>query len=89
MTIAPIASGVPNLAYHVTWEKLPDDDPLPDDPVENTSQLLLAAALRESLELVGLLASPTSLAEFNLGLCAIVSGKTVVKAPDWFYECDA
>jgi Uma2 family endonuclease len=85
MTIAPIASGVPNVAYQVTWEKLPDDYPLPDDPVENTSQPLLAAALRESLELGGLLASPTSLAGSNLGLCATVSGKTVVKAPDWFY----
>ncbi|NJS10496.1 MAG: hypothetical protein HC789_08990, partial [Microcoleus sp. CSU_2_2] len=34
--------------YTITWEKLPDDFKLPDDPVENIDQPLLAAALRES-----------------------------------------
>ncbi len=29
----------------ITWEKLPDDFPLPDDLVDNINQPLLAAAL--------------------------------------------
>lgn len=29
--------------YTVIWEKLPDDFKLPDDPVENIDQPLLAA----------------------------------------------
>ncbi|MCG9891862.1 MAG: hypothetical protein MH252_12385 [Thermosynechococcaceae cyanobacterium MS004] len=36
----------------VTWEKLPADFLLPDEPVESTLQPLFAAALRESLELL-------------------------------------
>jgi len=32
----------------ITWEKLPDDFILPDEPVDNNLQPLLAAALRES-----------------------------------------
>jgi hypothetical protein len=39
----------------ITWEKLPEDFILPDDPVESNLQPLLAAALRESLELAGLI----------------------------------
>ena len=39
--------------YTVTWEKLPDDFKLPDDSVENIDQPLLAAALREALDLAG------------------------------------
>jgi len=39
----------------VTWEKLPDDFILPDEPVDSNLQPLLAAALRESLELAGLI----------------------------------
>jgi len=31
----------------VTWNKLPDDLILPDDPVDNNLQPLLAEALRE------------------------------------------
>ena len=57
---------------------------LPDEPVENTCQPLLAAALRESLELIGFL-SPERLVASNLGICATVNGKTIVKAPDWLY----
>ncbi|MBE9097681.1 hypothetical protein [Tychonema sp. LEGE 07203] len=33
----------------VTWEKLPSDFILPDDPVENIQQPLLAAALTDAL----------------------------------------
>lgn len=68
----------------ITWEKLPDDFILPDDPVESNLQPLLAAALGESLELAGLIAE-SSLIASNFGICATVGEKTVVKAPDWVY----
>jgi Uma2 family endonuclease len=68
----------------IAWEKLPDDFILPDEPVESTLQPLLAAALRESLELAGLILESRLIAS-NFGLCATVGDKTVVKAPDWVY----
>ena len=37
----------------ITWEKLPENFILSDEPVESNLQPLLAAALRESLELTG------------------------------------
>jgi Uma2 family endonuclease len=70
--------------YTVTWEKLPDDFKLPDDPVENIDQPLLAAALREALDLAGFILAEMLIAS-NFGLCAKVNEKTVVKAPDWVY----
>jgi hypothetical protein len=71
----------------VTWNKLPDDFILPDDPVDNNLQPLLAEALRESLELAGLLLESMLIAT-NFGICATVADKTVVKAPDWVYIPD-
>jgi hypothetical protein len=68
----------------IKWEKLPGDFILPDDPVESNLQPLLAAALRESLELVGLILESMIIAS-NFGLCANVNDKTIVKAPDWVY----
>jgi Putative restriction endonuclease len=68
----------------VTWEKLPADFVLPDEPVESNLQPLLAAALRESLELAGLIIESVLIAT-NFGICANVDRKTVVKAPDWVY----
>jgi hypothetical protein len=68
----------------ITWEKLPDDFILPDEPVDNNLQPLLVAALRESLELAGLILESMLIAS-NFGLCATVGGETVVKAPDWVY----
>jgi hypothetical protein len=68
----------------VTWEKLPDDFVLPDDPVDNIHQPHLAAALTEALSLVGKV-SETTLASTNYGVCATVDGKIVIKAPDWAY----
>jgi hypothetical protein len=68
----------------ITWEELPEDFILPDDPVDNNLQPLLAAALRESLELAGLILESMLIAT-NFGLCATVEDKTVVKAPDWVY----
>ncbi|WP_293132633.1 Uma2 family endonuclease [Microcoleus sp. bin38.metabat.b11b12b14.051] len=68
----------------ITWEKLPDDFILDEEPVENIDQPLLAAALREILEIAGLILQGILVAS-NMGVCATVEGKLVVKAPDWFY----
>lgn len=68
----------------ITWAKLPPDFTLPDEPVESNLQPLLAAALRESLELAGLILE-ASLVASNFGICATVGDKTIVKAPDWVY----
>jgi Putative restriction endonuclease len=72
----------------VTWEPLPKDFQLEDDPVENDGQPLLAGALRESLELSGLI-QPQMLIVSNFGLCATIDGQIVVKAPDWLYVAAA
>jgi len=69
---------------NIRWEKLPDDFILPDDPVDDNLHSLLAAALREALELAGLIVE-ASLIATNFGICATVENKTVVKAPDWVY----
>ncbi|NES17864.1 MAG: DUF4351 domain-containing protein [Symploca sp. SIO3E6] len=68
----------------IQWEKLPADFILPDDPVENIYQPIQAAALREILDLAGLV-TPDMLIGSNFGICATVNHKIVVKAPDWFY----
>jgi hypothetical protein len=70
--------------FQVTWEKLPDDFVLPNDPVDNINQPLLAAALTQSLEIAGRLPN-TVLITTNYGICATVNGKMVIKAPDWGY----
>jgi Uma2 family endonuclease len=70
--------------YTVTWEKLPDDFVLDDEPVDNINQPPLAAALTESLELAGRL-SDRALTTTNYGLCATLNQQIVVKAPDWGY----
>ncbi|MCC5635288.1 Uma2 family endonuclease [Nostoc sp. CHAB 5844] len=68
----------------VTWEKLPDDFILPDDPVENIQQPFLAAALTEALATANRI-QPEMLVASNFGLVANINQKTVVKAPDWLY----
>lgn len=70
--------------YKITWEKLPDDFVLDDEPVDNINQPLLAAALTESLEIAGKLPA-NALTPTNYGICATVNQKIVVKAPDWAY----
>jgi Uma2 family endonuclease len=72
------------LPLSVTWEALPADFILPDDPVENILQPFLAAALTDALDTAGLVTSERLLAS-NFGLVAMVNGKVVVKAPDWLY----
>jgi hypothetical protein len=68
----------------ITWEKLPDNFVLPDNPVDNIHQPLLAAALTEALYLVGKV-SETTLAITNYGVCATVDGKIAIISPDWAY----
>lgn len=68
----------------ITWEALPDDFILPDDPVENIQQPPLAAALTDALGAAGYI-QPEMLIGSNFGLVATVNKKIVVKAPDWFY----
>ncbi|PAX59734.1 Uma2 family endonuclease [Brunnivagina elsteri] len=70
--------------YQITWEKLPDDFVLDDEPVDNINQPPLAAALTESLELAGKL-PVNSLTTTNYGICATLNNKIVIKAPDWGY----
>jgi len=70
--------------HKITWEKLSEDFILPDDPVDNNLQPLLAAVLRESLELAGLVLESMLIAT-NFGICATVNAKTVIKASDWVY----
>jgi hypothetical protein len=70
--------------YQVTWEKLPDDFVLDDEPVDNINQPALAAALTESLELAGKLPA-NALTMTNYGICATLNSQVVVKAPDWGY----
>ncbi|NJN72342.1 MAG: Uma2 family endonuclease [Limnothrix sp. RL_2_0] len=72
------------ISQRITWEKLPDDYPLPDDPVDNINQPILAAALTESLQQAGKL-SDQNLTPSNYGICATLDGKMVVKAPDWAF----
>lgn len=70
--------------YNITWELLPEDFILDDEPVDNVNQPPIAAALTESLELAGRLPS-TALITTNYGICATVNDKVIVKAPDWAY----
>jgi Uma2 family endonuclease len=68
----------------ITWESLPADFVLPDDPVENLQQPFLAAALTDALDANDRLTSSMLIAS-NFGLVATVNQKTIVKAPDWLY----
>ena len=68
----------------ISWEALPEDFQLEDEPVENTGQPILAGALRESLEISGFI-QPQMLIASNFGLFATVNGQFIVKAPDWVY----
>ena len=65
-------------------EKIADDFILDEEPVENIDQPLLAAALREILEIAGLIVAGILIAP-NMGICATVDSKLVIKSPDWFY----
>ena len=89
VTQAPVTQapfGQTSAPIIVTWEPLPDDVPLEDEPVENTGQPLLAGALRESLELAGFI-QPEMLIASNFGLCATINGDLVIKVPDFGSMC--
>ena len=73
---------VPQLS--ITWPLLPDDFILPDDPVENTDQPLLAAALRQPLMAFPELCEDALIVS-NFALCAAIDDRTICKAPDWMY----
>jgi len=74
----------PSTEPTVTWEALPDDFVLPDDPVENIQQPSLAAALTDALGANNRIL-PSMLMGSNFALFATVNKRKVVKAPDWFY----
>ncbi|PIG94015.1 Uma2 family endonuclease [Gloeocapsopsis sp. IPPAS B-1203] len=74
----------PTKKLTISWEHLPDDFILPDDPVENIQQPPLAAALTDALGAAERI-QPDMLIGSNFGLVATVNKKIVVKAPDWFY----
>ena len=68
----------------ITWPLLPDDFALPDDPVENTDQPPLAAALRQPLTIFPNLIQDALIVS-NFALCAAIEGRIICKAPDWMY----
>ncbi len=68
----------------VTWEAIPDDYVLPDDPVENILQPFIAAFLNEILGLHGFI-SANSIFATDFGICATVNDKVIIKAPDWVW----
>ena len=79
-----LSSPLPTGSLRVTWQELPADFVLPDDPVENLQQPALAAALTDALGQAGRI-PPEALTGTNFALVAVVNGKTIVKASDWFY----
>lgn len=81
-----MTAGTPNFASRVkiTWEKLPNDFILNEEPAPNFDQQLLGAALRESLEIAGLIVGDILIAP-NIAICATLDDKLVVKTPDLFY----
>ena len=68
----------------VTWELLPDDYPIPDDPVDNRTQPALAAALTNSLSQADRLPED-SITITNYPVCVTLDDRMVLKAPDWAY----
>jgi hypothetical protein len=68
----------------ISWEVPPPDFDIPDEPMDNFDQSLLAEALRDALSLQGRL-SENQLCATSLAVCVKVSRQTITKAPDWFY----
>ena len=80
----PAITQTPVTQLTITWPQLPEDFPLPDDPVENTDQPLLAAALRQPLTAFPELLQDALIVS-NFALCAAISERIICKAPDWMY----
>lgn len=74
----------PGSQLTISYPVLPDDFVLPDDPVENTDQPLLAAALRQPLTAFPNLMQD-ALVVSNFALCAAIGGRIICKAPDFLY----
>lgn len=81
--MSPITQ-TPRPQLSITWPLLPDDFTLPDDPVENTDQPPLAAALRQPLTAFPNLIQDALIVS-NFALCAAIEGRIICKAPDWMY----
>lgn len=87
-----VATKNPETKLTITWPLLPDDFQLPDDPVEDENQPLLAAALRQPLTAFPELVQDALIVS-NFALCAGISLpastdeelRTICKAPDWMY----
>ncbi len=67
-----VATKNPPVKLIVTWPLLPDDFQLPDDPVEDENQPLLAAALRQPLTALSELVEDALIVS-NFALCAGIS----------------
>jgi hypothetical protein len=87
-----VATKNPATKLTITWPLLPEDFQLPDDPVEDESQPLLAAALRQPLTAFPELMQDALIVS-NFALCAGISfpgsssdeQRIICKAPDWMY----
>jgi hypothetical protein len=81
-TPKPLSSKLRSL--DIRWEQLPDDFPIPDDPVDNINQPMLAAALTDVLRTANRLPEK-ALTPTNYPICATYNGEKIIKAPDWAY----
>jgi hypothetical protein len=72
------------MQFKISWEKLPKNFILDEQPLQDIDQPLLAAALRESLEIAGLILEGTLVAS-HLAICVTFNDKLVIKTPDLFY----
>jgi hypothetical protein len=68
----------------IVWKVPPPDFDIPDDPIDDFDQLLLAEALRDALSSAQLL-SKYQLCATSFAVCANVDGQTITKEPDCFY----
>lgn len=82
--LLPKIQTTPQTVPIITWESLPNDYVLPDDPLENIQQPKLAASLLDALGEAKLV-KPHMLIGSNFALVATVNKITIVKAPDWVY----
>ena len=74
----------PEIRPQITWEIPSPDFEIPDEPMDNFDQSLLAEALRDALHSAHLI-SKNQLCATSLAVCVNVGEKTITKAPDWFY----
>ena len=68
----------------VVWEIPSPDFTIPDEPMDNFDQSLLAEALRDALSCAEYF-SEDQMCATSVAVCAKVGGRTITKAPDWFY----